>query len=58
MRTWNFYTAKELHPEGRVRRQLEIQAEDSRVSGCFAKGEIPIIRFSLAVLLLLVTHRN
>ena len=27
MRTWNFYTAKELHPEGWVRRQLEIQAE-------------------------------
>ena len=27
MRTWNFYTAKDLHPEGWVRRQLEIQAE-------------------------------
>ena len=27
MRTWNFYTAKELRPEGWVRRQLEIQAE-------------------------------
>ena len=27
MRTWNFYTAKELRPEGWMRRQLEIQAE-------------------------------
>ena len=27
MRTWNFYTAKELSPQGWVRRQLEIQAE-------------------------------
>ncbi len=27
MRTWNFYTAKELRPEGWLRRQLEIQAE-------------------------------
>lgn len=27
MRTWNFYTAKELSPQGWMRRQLEIQAE-------------------------------
>ena len=27
MRTWNFYTTKELSPQGWVRRQLEIQAE-------------------------------
>ena len=27
MRTWNFYTAKELRPQGWMRRQLEIQAE-------------------------------
>ena len=27
MRKWNFYTAKELRPQGWMRRQLEIQAE-------------------------------
>ena len=27
MRAWNFYTAKEVKPEGWLRRQLEIEAE-------------------------------
>ena len=27
MKTWNFYTSKEIKPEGWLRRQLEIQAE-------------------------------
>ena len=27
MNKWNFYTSKELKPEGWLRRQLEIQAE-------------------------------
>ena len=38
MRTWNFYTAKELHPEGWVRRQLEIQAEVKRIPGGLEGG--------------------
>lgn len=26
MNAWNFYTTKEIHPRGWLRRQLEIQA--------------------------------